>query len=144
VLFLLAVVIGYESTNLGLGSWRIPGPGFLPFWAALFLASLSVAIFILAVVGHDEVSHGPQKFWSRPERWKRVFLVLISLIVYNLIWTRLGFSLSTLLFLGFLFRTVGKRKWGTVIAGAMLTSFAAYMLFEVLLKAQLPTGIIGF
>jgi putative tricarboxylic transport membrane protein len=144
VLLLLGAVIGYESLHLGLGTWRVPGPGFLPFWAALFLVSLAAGIFILAIVNRDEASSGQQRFWARPDSWKKVLLVLLSLILYNLIWTRLGFSLSTLLFLGFLFRGVGKRKWGTVIVGSILTSFAAYMLFEVFLKAQLPTGIVGF
>ncbi len=144
VLLLLAAVICYESLHLGLGTWRIPGPGFLPFWAGLFLISLSISIFILALVKHDKASQGPQKFWPRSDSFKIVSLVLISLIIYNLIWTTLGFSLSTLLFLVFLFRVVGKRRWGVVIAGSVLTSFAAYMLFEVFLKSQLPTGIVGF
>ena len=143
-MLLLGAVICYESLRLGLGTWRVPGPGFLPFWAAVFLISLAIGIFIMAVVKDADASQGPEKFWSRPESWKKVLLVLFSLVVYNLIWTRLGFSLSTLLFLGFLFRVVGKRKWGTVAVGSILTSFAAYMLFEVLLKAQLPAGIVGF
>jgi putative tricarboxylic transport membrane protein len=143
-LFLLGAVICYESLHLGLGTWRIPGPGFLPFWTGIFLVSLSISIFILALIKGEGTSPGPGKFFPRADSCKIVCLVLISLIIYNLIWTTVGFSLSTLLFLGFLFRVVGKRRWRVVISGAVLTSFAAYMLFEVLLKSQLPTGILGF
>ncbi len=142
VLLLLGAVICYESLHLGLGTWRIPGPGFLPFWAGLFLVTLSISIFILALIKGDEASQG--KFFPRSDSFKIVSLVLISLLIYNFIWTTLGFTISTLLFLGFLFRVVGKRRWGVVIAGAVLASFTAYMLFEVLLKSQLPTGVLGF
>ena len=143
-MLLLGVVICYQSLHLGLGTWRIPGPGFLPFWAGLFLVSLSVSIFLIALIKGDGASQGPGKFFPRSDSFKIVSLVLISLIIYNFIWTTLGFSLSTLLFLGFLFRGVGKRSWGVAIAGSVLTSLAAYVLFEVLLKSQLPTGILGF
>lgn len=143
-LLALALVIGYESTHLGLGTWRMPGPGFLPFWTALVLVFLSAAIFASALLKRKAALSPAQPFWSGSENRKRVLLVLASLIAYDLIWTRLGFSLSTLLFLAFLFGVVGKRRWRTVIVGAALISATAYLLFETLLKAQLPPGIVGF
>lgn len=144
MLLLLGAVICYESVQLGLGTWRVPGPGFLPFWAGIFLVVLSISILLLTIVKKGIAVQETEKFFPRSDSFKIVSLVLISLLIYDLIWTTVGFSISTLLFLGFLFRVVGKRRWGVVIAGSVITSFAAYMLFEVLLKSQLPTGMLGF
>jgi hypothetical protein len=34
--------------------------------------------------------------------------------------------------------------WRKVLIGAILTAFGSYVVFEVWLEAQLPTGIFGF
>jgi hypothetical protein len=56
----------------------------------------------------------------------------------------LGFTLTTFLLMGFLFRIVGARGWGATILGAGISSFLAYLLFQTFLQSQLPTGFIGF
>ena len=144
ILLLLGAAISYESLNLGIGIWTVPGPGFSPFGAGLSLACVAIGIFISAIVKGGKAPDRPEKFWPRPESRKVVFLVFMSLIVYNIIWTKLGFSLTTFLFVGFLFVIVGKRRWWVVITGAVLTSFIAYLIFQYFLQSQLPTGIVGF
>ena len=144
VLFLLGTAIAYSSLKLGLGTWATPGPGFLPFWAGLGLSLISIGIFVLAMIKAEAVPAAVEKFWSRPDSRKIVLAVLISLIVYDLLWTRLGFSLTTFFWLLFLFHFVGKRKWSFTLAGAAITSAMSYFLFQVFLKSQLPAGFIGF
>ncbi len=143
VLFLLGAAIVYGSWGLGLGTWASPGPGFLPFLAGLGLSLIATGIFALAVIQKEEVP-AAEKFWPRLDSGKIVLSVFISLIVYDLLWTRLGFSLTTFLLLLFLFRFVGKRKWSVTLVGAMMTSLTSYFLFQVFLKSQLPTGFVGF
>ena len=142
VLLLLGASVCYKSLSLGLGPLGTPGPGFLPFLAGLCLASLSLVILLLAVVRRTPASAA--KFWPDPKKLKVVFLVLLSLGAYNLLWTRLGFTLTTFLLLGFLFRIVGARGWGATILGAAVSSSLAYLLFQTFLQSQLPTGFIGF
>jgi hypothetical protein len=144
VLFLLGTAIGYGSLKLGLGTWAAPGPGFLPFGAGLGLSLLSIGIFVLAVLNKETVPATPEKFFPQPDSQKIVSLVFLALIIYNFLWMGLGFSLTTFLFLAFLFRLVGKRNWWVTILGSALTSILAYALFQVFLKSQLPTGFIGF
>lgn len=144
VLLILGAVIGIESVSLGLGTWKAPGPGFLPFAAGLILLSLSMAIIAVAYLKGRKSPEISEKLWPPKENLKAIFAVLMSLVVYDLFWNILGFTLSTFLLLGFLYRYVGKRKWGIVIVGATLTAFVTYMLFGVLLKVQLPTGVVGF
>lgn len=144
VLFLLGAAIAYGSLKLGLGTWAAPGPGFLPFWAGLGLSFISMGIFVLVVIKKKAIPAAAEKFWSRPDSGKIVLSVLISLVVYDLLWTRLGFSLTTFFWLVFLFRFIGKRKWSVTLVGAVITSATSYFLFQVFLKSQLPTGFIGF
>jgi len=143
VLFLLGAAVAYGSRGLGLGTWAAPGPGFLPFLAGLGLALFATGIFALAIIKKEEVP-AAEKFWPRPDSGKMVLSVFISLVVYDLLWTRLGFSLTTFLLLLFLFRSVGKRTWSATLVGAMIASLTSYFLFQVFLKSQLPTGFIGF
>ena len=142
-LMLLGLIICWQSVRLGLGTWRAPGPGFLPFCAGCLLFLLAAAILAGAAL-KGEKERVPAKFWIRPGSQRVVLSILISVVLYNILWTRLGFVLTTLLFMGFLLRGVGKRKWWVVLTGTGLTSFVAYFLFQRVLKCQLPTGFLGF
>jgi hypothetical protein len=143
VFLLLGAAVCYKSWSLGLGSLGSPGLGFLPFLAGLCLVFLSLGILLFAVVKITPASPTP-KFWPRSKEIKVVSLVFLSLVAYNLLWTKLGFTITTFLFIGFLFRVVGTRRWWVTIVGAGLSSFLAYLLFQTFLKSQLPTGFIGF
>jgi hypothetical protein len=144
LLLLLGIAVCYESLPLGLGTWKVPGPGFLPLAAGLMLCILAVSIFTAAYITKQKGTVPTEKFWLRPDSPKIVLLILASLIVFNLVWTRLGFTVTTLLFMGFLLRVVGKRRWWVVVTGMGFTSAVAYFLFDQLLKCQLPKGILGF
>lgn len=144
LLLALGAVLCKGSLDLGLGTWTVPGPGFLPFGAGLLLVAFSSGIIVLALARKEDTAPAPEKIWGRPGSRKLVLLLLAPLILYNLLWTRLGFSPATFLFMRFLFRFVGKRRWRVTVTGAVLTSLSAYLLFQVFLKSQLPTGVIGF
>ncbi len=143
-LLIVGVVVSYESLRLGFGTWKVPGAGFLPFWAGLGLCSCSMIIFLITILKREGEGHAGERFWPRADSRKIVLIVLLSMIVYNLVWTTLGFPLSTFVFTGFLFRFIGRRRWWTTIAGAVLTFLASYVLFGFFLECQLPRGIIGF
>ncbi len=66
------------------------------------------------------------------------------MIIFNLLWTQVGFFIATFLFIGFLFRVVGERSWRVTLGGAALTSFLAYLFFNTLLQSHLPVGLFGF
>ena len=71
-------------------------------------------------------------------------MVTISLFAYILLWPILGFLLSTVTLLFFLFRTVEPQPWKVTIGGSLLIPAAFYVLFEMWLKMQLPKGMSGF
>ncbi len=140
VWFLFAFYICIESLRLPLGSWRDPGPGFLPLGAGIVLAILSLTAFFQA---RFRVEEKARKGWYSQERWKSILLILAVLSGYALFLESLGFLISTFLLLVMLFRFVEPQRWVVVIGGSAMASIASYVIFELWLKTQLPKGILG-
>ncbi len=140
--FLFAIYICVESIRLPLGSWRDPGPGFLPLLVGLFLAGLSIICFMQARMGE---STEQKASWYSRERWKNLIWVLLALFAYALVLDYLGFLMSTFLLLIFLFRFgMEPQKWFWAIGGSVIASVSCYVVFELWLQTQLPKGILGF
>ena len=144
VLFLLGTAICFGSLKLGLGTMAAPGPGLLPFLAGVALCLFSVGIFLIAGGKKRSIPAASVNFFPYADSKRIVVLVLLSLFGYNLLWGILGFSLTTFIFLTFLFWFVGNRNWRIALMSSATISFLAYALFEFFLEAQLPTGYVGF
>ena len=65
------------------------------------------------------------------------------MIAYGFIVEWLGYPVSTLLLMLFLFKAIEPQKWSTALVGAFLSSGVTYVLFKILLEVQLPRGIFG-
>ena len=140
--FFFAVYICIESIRLPLGSWRDPGPGFLPLLVGLILASLSIICFTQAWRAE---SADQKASWYSRERGKNLIGVLLALLTYALVLDPLGFLASTFLLLIFLFRFgMEPQGWFWVIGGSGVASVSCYVVFELWLRTQLPRGILGF
>jgi putative tricarboxylic transport membrane protein len=134
-----SLTICVASIKLKLGTLTDPGPGFMPFGTGLLLLFFSLAALFRE--GREEVKEeGP---WIGPY-WKRVITTIISLSVYALILTRLGYLLSTFLLMIFLFWTPEYKKWMGTIIKAVLSAGITYFVFDKWLDCQLPKGIFGF
>src|SRR3990172_12652274 len=69
-------------------------------------------------------------------RWRKIILVVAALVGYAYALERLGFFLTTVLVLIFLFKAIEPQRWTVAVAGAVLTALAAYRLFHLWLGAQ--------
>ncbi len=136
-----AVCIGVESLRLPLGTWRDPGPGFLPLGSGVFLGIFAGIAFFQARMRDEDKPRGS---WYSPERSKSLLLILGALFGYALALDALGFLVSTFILLLVLFRFVEPQKWIVAIGGSALASITCYVIFELWLKTQLPRGILGF
>ncbi len=136
----IAVALG--SLRYGLGPLESPGTGFLPFLAGC-------VITLLALIGLVQSTLRRRKGvgWTpilQGVLWQKPLLVMAALVAYALLMKPLGFVLCTVLFIGFLLRTVEPQRWPVVIVGAIGTALGAFAIFEVWLKTQLPQGPWGF
>jgi putative tricarboxylic transport membrane protein len=130
------------SRSVEIGSWHEPGPGFLPFWAGITLTAMAVALFLGSYARKAWAARA--SFFPQSDSWKRVLTTFLSLIVYVLLLTPLGFTLATFLFLAFLVKFIFPQSWVRTLLVAVLGSVIARLLFINFLETQLPKGFLGF
>jgi putative tricarboxylic transport membrane protein len=105
---------------------------------------LGVFGLILAVYSNLEKSSPEEKAGGiSPEKLKQPLLALLVLFSYPFLLKILGFILSTFLFLFFLFKAMGPRKWFTLVVISLAGSLACYLVFQVWLRVAFPKGILG-
>jgi putative tricarboxylic transport membrane protein len=146
LLFLLfSVYISIESYRLGLGKLSMPGPGTFPFIASVALGIISASLLIRTVLKEPpSKTLGELSEDSEPIKWQNIFLTLAAMLVYVVIFSWLGFVLSTFVVMIFLVWAVGRAPWQVSLVTALSITIASYLLFEVALDAQLPKGILDF
>lgn len=138
---LLSIYVCRVSLKLGLGTLHKPGPGFISFWSGIILGILTI-MMLIQNIWLDKADSAEEK--KEKTQWRAVFLSLGALFVSILIIEPLGFIISTILFVGFLFKCIEKKGWFATILASLLMTLASYYIFKVLLQAELPKGIFGF
>ena len=135
---ILGLGVCFFSWKIGLGSPAKPGPGFMPFLAGLLLAALS---FVLSV---QVLLSWTMPTWEAKIQWKNIFSVLAAMVAYGLLLDQIGFVLVTFAFVVLLMKVIEPQSWKRAILGGAISSLASYLLFETLLKSQLPRSFLGF
>jgi putative tricarboxylic transport membrane protein len=139
VLLALAVVTLLYAIKLPFGTLKSPHVGFFPLVVAILLGIFSLFLLWQAIKEKEGISF----FWRGSEGWKRISLTLGTLFAIAIFFERLGYVISTLLLIAFLLWVIGRQKWWVVIMTAFLSALGFYLLFGILLKSQLPTGILS-
>jgi putative tricarboxylic transport membrane protein len=139
---LFAIFISIESYRLGLGTLHRPGPGFLFFWASIALGLMSIVILIRA--WQSKKAGEPEASIFGKQNTQKIILVLASLFLYAIFMETVGFILITLLLFIFLLGIVEKKRWVFTVFVSIVVTVAAYWIFEIWLKSQLPKGLLGF
>ncbi len=140
---IFGVLICIGAAGLSLGNFHNPGPGFLPFICGALLAGLSFICILQEGGGGAPKAEEKPLIADRQRAWKAA-LALIALLAYAIGMEYLGFLVSTVIFLAFLWWIVEPQRWYIMIFGSILASAASYTIFEVLLQSPLPKGIFEF
>jgi len=140
--FASGVIITISSLGYEVGTLKAPGSGFMSFLAGLLISFFSLVGLIEAILRQRR--GGSWEPILKGFMWGKSLLVLVGLTAYSLLLPTLGFILSTALFIGCMLRTVEPLKWIVVISGGAIAAIGGYVLFNVLLEAQLPKGPWGF
>ena len=136
----LSIVIAFESLRIGIGEWHVPGPGLIPFWAAVIQTCLSVLLILVALHEKPVVSG---KNWYGKVLWQRWGITLASMITYTVLLETLGFIVCTFILINVLILTTDRRPWKLALVVAGIAALGSYFVFQVWLKAQLPKGLFG-
>jgi putative tricarboxylic transport membrane protein len=135
----MGFVIG--GVKMGLGPPNAPGAGFFPIVIGGIFSTLSLALLIKTALGRTRTGE-KQRFWKANDSWTKVTLVLLSLIMFMLLLEFLGYLATTIVFIFFLLKFVGKKGWSASIIMAVLVSLCSYALFKMALGVSLPGGLI--
>ena len=138
---IISILILKESWVLPFGTLSRPKPGFFPLIIGIVLGLLSLILFVKSWLGKKESG---EDFRFFPERggWMKIGLTLGTMFVFYLIFESLGFLLTSFFLILVLIRFVEPHKWSYSLEIAVLISFGCFFLFKVLLKSDLPMGIL--
>jgi putative tricarboxylic transport membrane protein len=138
---LFSVLTCLEASRLKLGGIHEPGPGFFPFSIGIIIGILSlIALFQSMREKKSKALPQPQE----PFRWWNIVVILGALMAYTLSLEKIGFLTNTFLFMVLLLKVVEPQTWKRAILGGLITSIACDLAFNVILRAQIPSGILGF
>jgi putative tricarboxylic transport membrane protein len=138
---LFSLITCVEAYRLGLGSINQPGPGFFPFSAGLVMLILSLAALFQSIKKKNNVEKTTRQ---EPFRWWNIVIILIAVTAYAFSLEKIGFLINTFLFISLLLKVVEPQSWKTAIIGGLITAIGANLVFNVIFRAQIPSGILGF
>ena len=133
----------YGSFHLGLGDLREPSSGFLPFLAACFICFMAGIVLLQSLLPKKEVQARLSNLWAGVD-WHRPLIITLLALGFILVLEWLGFILSGFLLMFILFKWEEKFPWGKAILIPVTTVGLTYLLFGLILKANLPRGVLGF
>jgi putative tricarboxylic transport membrane protein len=137
-LFLLAgVLVMYDSVRLG-ATWGADGPrpGYFPFYVGLIMAFAALVNLARGAMIRPE----RDKPFVLVGQLKMVLTVLVPTVLYAVAITWVGIYASSILFIGFFMRWLGKYAWWKVAAVSVGVMVAFYFIFEIWFKVPLPKG----
>lgn len=109
-----------------------------PLLIGFSLLGLSI-LYIFSEIKDKKKIFTAYKVFADKELTIKVIVVLVFCLGYTILFERIGFLFSTIIFLGaLLFLINGRRKWIMNITVAVLFSFISWYTFAELLSVSLP------
>lgn len=135
---ILGIIVMAGSYKLGAG-WTVDGPGSgaFPFYMGLIITGCCAWIFGRALINKNS------EVFADNEALKRVFSVLIPIIIYVGAVQLLGIYVSGTLFIALFMVILGKFSWiKSLLLGASVSVFFFFM-FEVWFLVPLAKGVLN-
>jgi len=132
---LLAIAVILTSWGYGVGTLRIPGAGFWPFYIALTMLALGTILIVRPAPdagGQDQSA----------SRWGRLGIAFLTLLFYVVALEPLGYLVATAVLLVAQLRWVEDRPWRGSVVIAVTSAVVSLVVFRTLLKVPLPVGIL--
>ena len=136
-LTLLGLFVVWERRVLPLGTASRPGPGYFPLFLAILLIVLG-AVLILRGKGAKKIR---SVCWSEAPH---AVAILGCCLFISLFMEAIGYRLTLILTLGFLFGVMERIKLWLTLVLTFGFSLGTFWLFDSLLRVPLPRGGWGF
>ena len=123
--------------HLPLGSLANPGPAYFP-------GVLAILVLIAGAVLAAMAGSGPHVASIQWREWRHAVAIFVACAFCALALERLGYRLTIVIALGFLFGVVERKPLGASVVFAGAAAFGTFWLFDTLLRVPLPRGPLGF
>jgi len=110
----------------------------MPFWSGVSVGILAAIVLIQDFVSRRAAEENREKV-----AWKSIALSLFFFLVYILVLERLGYIISTVLFVGIILKAIERKGWFLSSWVAVVMALVSYYIFKVWLQAELPKGLLG-
>jgi hypothetical protein len=141
IVLAIGAILAIEAYKLPYMVENVPGPGFLPLWLAgsILLAGATITLKALRGTLRDL----PDISWPDAWGWRQVLVMIGSLAVALLVLTKLGFLVTTALFMAIVIYSLGGRSWPILVLAPIAAAGILYLVFAVWLDVPLPQGLFG-
>jgi putative tricarboxylic transport membrane protein len=143
VLFLFGLGMCLKSLTYPIGTMRTPGAGLFPLFASILLMATSAFFLVHSFLKRERGEGAKASLFGGREAIQRVLLSVVSLVIFRYLLPFLGFAPSAFCFILCLSRFLAHYSWKASAFFAALSALGVYFLFQVLLKIQMPRGILG-
>jgi large-conductance mechanosensitive channel len=144
-LLIFGLFLAFKSVQLSLWSKFGPDEGFFPLAVAIIIIGLSLFLFIKSFffTRGREKKKGSEE---QPEKGVTIFKIsayTILMLVYGLLMERVGFLITSVLFIFPIVKFVEKQSWKITLLVGFGSIITSYILFVHFLGVPLPRGFIG-
>ena len=139
VIAVIALLFMIISFSYEIGTIGSPQGGFFPFVASIIIFILSLYLFISTKPATEQTSQT-----GGMTGLKRICLFIIVTLIYAVFLERLGFLLSTYIYMIFLLKVMGQPGWRFAVLFSLISVIFCWVCFQKWLGVPLPTGIISF
>jgi len=141
ILLAISLVLLVQSSQLPSLPIVPVGPGFYPAIVLSFMAAASALLVLQDIVKHRATAPASD---APPRRYRLVVITFAIVGGYVALLPLLGFRVATVFFVAALQAALGRprtaREWRVLVAIAVGTTVASYLVFERYLLVLLPRG----
>ncbi|MEE6450129.1 tripartite tricarboxylate transporter TctB family protein [Gottfriedia acidiceleris] len=140
IIFLLTgITFILESRSIAATAYgSVVGPNVFPFILGCTLSLLSCRLF------YETFSYKEKEKEAAQYNYKQFFIILVSAILYALLLEKIGFIISSFLFLIVAIQTMERGNWIKSLSISLGYSLIIYFIFVDVLKGTLPVWSIWF
>ena len=143
-LLILGFFVIFNSACLDVGTLSDPGPGLIPLMPGIILSILAIALILRSCL-HKKGSDNDKEAVADGLKCRPVVVITLAvMLAFALLLQYLGFVVTSILMMLFLFKVIGHHSWMRSILGATSSVGVCYMVFKVWLTVQFPNGPWGF
>ena len=136
----LAIVLFFQTRGLTIWDGSGPSEGFFPLALSVLLGSLSFLMMILTFFESEQAPEPLKIFGTMKTKF---FLYLGSFVVFGLVFSRVGFSLTLAAFMIFILKIAERQSWKMTLSVMIISVMISFIVFEILFSIPLPEGILS-